>query len=314
MGLDGVRSSARSLAVLGIVATTALWGMSYPMLKDLMETLPPATLGVLRLAIALAVLLPLLLARGGRLQFGWPAVLLGATGVAAFQLFQNVGMTMMPAGTAVIVLFGSSIVFTALLGWIALGERPNLAILVAMAGSAAGVVLVTIGGDGGTGMDVPVLGVLAILASALAWSAFAVVGRKTMAAGSAMEVNVTALVVGLVAMAPFAVLERPSRSALALDGRNLLMLVLLGAVVTAGSYALWAYGIQRLQANEASVLCSIEPAFGLFFAWMLLREGVSVAEAIGAVVIVTSCVLVARGEAAPASEPALEPQVAAAAA
>ena len=76
------------------------------------------------------------------------------------------------------------------------------------------------------------------------------------------------------------------------------MLALLGGVVTVGAYFCWSYSIQHLQANEASVLCSVEPAFGLLFAWWLLQEGISVQEAIGAAVVVASCILVAMGEGA----------------
>ena len=67
-------------------------------------------------------------------------------------------------------------------------------------------------------------------------------------------------------------------------------------MVTAGAYLCFAYGIQRLQASEASVLCSIEPAFGLVFAWLLLDEGISVQKLVGAAVIVASCILVAVGD------------------
>ena len=76
--------------------------------------------------------------------------------------------------------------------------------------------------------------------------------------------------------------------------------------MTVGSYLCFGYGIRRLQANEAGVLCSVEPVFGLIFAWLLLREGISVEEAIGAAVIVASCVLVAVGETSAKVE--LEPQ------
>lgn len=308
MGLFGSRPSSRMLAVLALVATTALWGASYPMIKQLIDVFPPCTLGVLRLAIALAVLLPVLLLKGGRPCFGRASVLLGITGVAAFQLFQNYGMERMPAGSAVIVLFGSSVVFTMVLGCALLGERCSTPMVVALIGSGAGVVLVTIGSGGAIGF--PLVGLALMLASALAWSVFAIIGRKSMGAGDLSEINVAALIVGLVLMLPFAAYERPDTRDISVSANDLFSLVVLGAVVTAGTYFFWSYSIRHLQANEASVLCSIEPAFGLVFAWLLLQEGISMQETIGAAVIVASCVLVARGERVSVDEPlAIEPEM-----
>ncbi len=301
MGLLGSRPSSRMLAVFALVATTALWGASYPMIKQLIDVFPPCTLGVLRLAIALAVLLPMLLLRGGRPNFGKASVLLGITGVAAFQLLQNFGMERMPAGSSVIVLFGSSAIFTTVLGWMLLGERCTMPMVLALLGSGAGVVLVTIGAGGEIGF--PLVGLALILASAMAFAIFTIIGRKAMGEGDLSEINVGALIIGLVVMLPFAAFERPDTQVTSVGASDLVSLIILGAVVTAGTYFFWSYSIRHLQANEASVLCSIEPAFGLVFAWLLLREGVSVAEAVGAAVIVASCVLVARGERASVAEP-----------
>ena len=86
-----------------------------------------------------------------------------------------------------------------------------------------------------------------------------------------------ALIIGLVVMLPFAAYERPDTREISVGTSDLVSLVILGAVVTAGTYFFWSYSIRHLQANEASVLCSIEPAFGLVFAWLLLQEGISVA-------------------------------------
>lgn len=297
MGSIAGNRSTRSLAVLGIVATTALWGASYPMIKQLMDTFPPCTLGVLRLAIAISVLLPVLVASGCRPQFGRASILMGITGVAAFQLFQNAGMADMPAGPAAIVLFGASVVFTMVLGSVLLGESLSRPLAIALVGSGAGVAIVAIGGSAGEVSGIPMVSLALVLASALCWSVFAVLGRTMLSGGNAGEITVGGLIVGLVVMLPFAAFERPDPRMMSVSASDLLTLVVLGALVTAGTSLCWMYSIQRLKANEASVLCAIEPAFGLLFAWVLLQERVSLTEAIGAGAIVLSCLLVARGEA-----------------
>ena len=287
------RPSSRMLAVLAMIATTGLWGVSYPLVKQLLATFPPCTLAVLRLAIALLAMVPMLLIQGRRPRIGRQAALLGVTGVAAFQLLQNYGLAQMPAGSAVIVLFGSAAVMTTLLGRLLLGETCSTAMSVALLGSAAGVVLVAVGAGGG--MSFPIMGMVLILASAFSFSLYAVIGRHSLDC-DLTELNAGALIVGLIVMLPFAAYERPDTRAISVSSSDMVALLVLGALVTVGAYSFWSYSNRNLQANEASVLCSIEPAFGLFFAWMLLRESVSVQELLGAAVIVASCLLVARGE------------------
>ena len=47
--------SSRVLAMGSIVVTAALWGASTPLVKQLVDTVPPFTLAAMRLMIALAV-------------------------------------------------------------------------------------------------------------------------------------------------------------------------------------------------------------------------------------------------------------------
>lgn len=297
MSATSFRIPTRLMAVLAIVATASLWGASMPMVKQLVDTVPPSTLAALRLGIALLVLLPVLALQGKRPCIGRTTVLLGLTGVAASHLLQNYGMELMPAGPAAVVLLAGTVVLTTMLGRCMLGERCSMQVVLAMLGCGLGVALVALA-SGGAGMAFPLLGLLLILGAAATWAVYAVIGRRT-TGQDPLAVTAGALLVGLVALLPFVAFERPTVETVSLGGSDWLSLVVLGSVVTAGSYFCFGYGIRHLQANEASVLCSVEPAFGLIFAWLLLREGISLQEAIGAAVIVASCMLVARGETSP---------------
>lgn len=280
--------------MVAVLTTAALWGASAPLVKQLVDVFPPCTLAALRLAIALMVLVPVLLIQGKRPRIGRSSILLGLSGVAAANLLQNFGMERMPAGSATVVLLGGTVLLTTLLGWIRLGEHCSTPVMLAMSGCGLGIVLVALSG-GGAALAFPIVGLLLILGSALAWAIYAVVGRSE-TDGDPIEMTTGALLVGLIALAPFVAWERPDPRAMSIGAGDLLALLVLGSLVTAGSYLCWGYGIRHLQANEASVLCSVEPAFGLVFAWLLLKEGISMQAAVGAAIIVASCVLVARGD------------------
>lgn len=290
--------SSRMVAMGSMVATAALWGASAPLVKQLVDTVPPCTLAALRLVIALVVLLPVLLLQGRRPRVGRASVLLGLTGVAASQVLQNLGMAQMPAGPAAVLFLAGTVVLTAMLGRVMLSERCSRPVLLAMAGCGIGVALVAAANGGA--LAFPLEGMLLILGAAGAWSVYTVLGRNTNET-DATETTAGALFVGLIALLPFVAYERPSGQTLVMSPSDLLALLVLGTLVTAGAYLSFAYGIQRLQANEASVLCSAEPVFGLVFAWLLLGEGMSAQKLLGAAVIVASCMLVAVGD--DASEP-----------
>jgi drug/metabolite transporter (DMT)-like permease len=304
----GSRFSSRVLAIVGIVICAGLWGASAPMVKKLIDTFPPCTLAALRLGIAVAVLAPVLALRGRRPRFGRESIALGLSGVAAFQLLQNFGMVRMPAGSAVVIVLGASVVLTALLSWVVLGERCSLSMALAMLGCLIGVSLVVLLGEGAT-LSFSIAGLALLIAAAFAWAVYAVVGRRA-PEGDMTEVMSGALIVGLLATLPFVLWERPDVGGMSVSTSEALTLAVLGGLVTVGSYFCWSFSIRHLQANEANVLCSIEPAFGLLFAWWLLREGISLQEAIGAAVVVASCVLVAVSEPEPEGHEVTSPVMA----
>ena len=283
--------SCRALALGAVVLTTALWGLSYPLTKDLVEVYPPGQLAALWLAIALGVMLPILLVQEKRPVFSRQSLLLGLTGVAMFQLLQNTGMQSVSAGVSVIVLYGAIVILSMLLGRCLLGEACSKVVLGALAISAVGVGLVAFqaGGEGEDGL--PVVGVLLIVAAAGAWAVYTVIGRKATDA-DVLALNAGALLVGLVGILPFAARERhPGWNAMA-DRSDLLALLILGAAVTAGSYFFWSYSLRHLRVTEASVLSSAEPVFGLLFAWLVLREAISWEEGVGVAVIIGGCLLI----------------------
>ena len=269
-----------------------------------MEVYQPCTLAVLRLVIAFCALVPILLVRGT-----WPLVtrqsmLLGITGVALFQILQNTGLQMLPAGPSVLLLYGGTAIFTTLLGRCLLKEPCSFRVAGALAVSALGVGLVAFKSEDGRGFGFDWLGIVLLLGAAAAFAIYTVAGRRsTMQDITAL--NAGMLLAGIVSILPLAVREEQPAWQAMLRWPDLVELVMLGSLVTAGSYLCWAYGIRHLQANEASVLCSVEPAFGLVFAWVMLHEGISAYEMIGAAVIVASCVVVAGGVHEPESIPAI---------
>jgi drug/metabolite transporter (DMT)-like permease len=296
----------RVAALMAVVFKAAMWGLSMPLTKSLVDVYEPCTLGALRLVIALCVFLPILLMQGTRPLISRETVILGVTGVTLVQVFQNTGMQTVSASGSVILLFGGVVIASAVLGRVLLGESCSKLMAGALALSAVGVGIVAVNVEDRAGRGLPLLGTLLVVGAAVAFALYTVIGKRV-AAADLTALNAGVLTVGLIAILPFSAREaRPSLGE-ALDPRHMASLVILGVAVSAGSYFFWSFGLRHLPVSEASVLSSCEPVFGLLFAWLLLREGVSIWEGVGAAVIIVSCLVVALVRSKPNVETAPAP-------
>ncbi len=292
----------RVAALMAVMFKAALWGLSMPLTKSLVDVYEPCTLGAVRLAIALCVFAPILLIQGKRPMITREVVLLGLTGVTLLQVFQNTGMQSVSAGDSMIVLYGGIVIATAALGRLWLREACPKPVLGALALSAVGVGLVAFDFSDRSGLGMSPVGTTLLLAGAVVFAVYTVIGKRV-AAADLTTLNAGVLTVGFLAILPLSAREaRPSLSE-ALEPGHVAALFTLGVAVSTGSYFSWSYGLRHLPVTEASVLSSSEPVFGLVFAWLLLREGISIWEGVGAAVIVASCVLVALVASKPREAP-----------
>ena len=135
------RPPARTLAILALLATTALWGTSFVAGKSVLATVPPLTLAFLRFAIGFALLAFLARRVGVRPAWGREAVLMGATGVALLFVFHNLGLRHTSAGNGTLVMNGGYPVLAGGLAAVVLGERLGAAGTVGAVLVGAAVVL-----------------------------------------------------------------------------------------------------------------------------------------------------------------------------
>lgn len=70
-----------------------------------------------------------------------------------------------------------------------------------------------------------------------------------------------------------------------LDGMGIAMLLVVGIVHTGIAYVLYFGSIQRLRSQTVAVLSYIDPVGAIVLAWLILGEGMTLAEIIGAVMI-----------------------------
>ena len=245
------------LATLVLLVVTAVWGSTFYLTRDLVQTVPaPDYLGV-RFAIAALVMVPLLHRQIRALPrpLLYQGIGLGAVYTVA-QLFQTVGLEHTSASRSGFIT-GLYVVLTPILGWILLRDRLPKTTWAAVVLAVVGLAVLSLSEVGwGYGETLTLIGSI-WYAGHIVWLSRA--GRPDAALGLA-AVQIGVLGVGsLIAAAPDGIVLPPTP---ALWGSLLYMAFVSGAI------AMWAqtWAQSRLPATRAAIIMTAEPVFAAAFA------------------------------------------------
>jgi drug/metabolite transporter (DMT)-like permease len=216
------------------------------------------------------VLVAVLLVRreGWPPRAAWPGIL--ASGVlwfGAYMVALNWGEREVDAGTAAMVVNVGPVLIALLSGWLLREGFPRRVIL-GIAVSFAGAVVVGVSTSGGGGASV--LGVVLCVVAAATYAVGVTAQKPALRHGSAVQVTTFGCLVGLVACAPFAgqlvseVGDAPVRATLDV--------VYLGVFPTALAFITWAYALARTTAAKMGATTYAVPAIVIALSWLLLAE------------------------------------------
>ena len=272
--------------------------------KVIASGLPPFTATAMRFAVALPVFLALCwllrarLPRIGR-RDAVLLVLQACAGSVGYTVLLISGMSFTSAATAG-VLVGTLPIVSAAFAVIALGERPSLRLLGAVALAALGV-LVASGidwpeisgrraaleavGSGGSGRQM--LGVALVLAAVGCEALFILLNKRLRAPIAALPLSTLMCALGfLFASGAALLIEEPWR--IALDSAALQAVLYYALVPTVLGFILWYAGAARVSGMEASLFTALAPVSATLLASTILHEAVTVRQMAG-----MACVLAA---------------------
>ncbi|MER9938379.1 DMT family transporter [Mesorhizobium sp. M0088] len=178
----------------------------------------------------------------------------------------------------VAALYGTTPVFTAILGWLWLGEKIRPATLLAIVTMAAGTCVLVWGTD----LDSDFVG--SALAVAMTFmTAFVAVcirrHREESLLGSICAANVFVSLVSLCFAAPLL----PSL-------RQLVYLALFGLVQVGLAFVFYSAGARRVPASQASLIGALETPFAPLWVWLAFGEIPSLSTLVGGGIITASTV------------------------
>jgi DME family drug/metabolite transporter len=254
------------------------------------------SVGPLRLALGGVTLLAVATVR--RTPWGawrrW-STLLGAAGVALFQLgyFLSVERTGVAMGT--VTTIGSGPVLGGLIASARHRHLPSPAWLVGTAVSVAGVALL---GLAGVRAEADPSGIALAVAAGLGWATFTTVGKHQIDTGVESTASMAAMfTAGALLLSPLLAWHHPSW---VVHGNGWWIVPYLGVITVGVAYSLYGYALRHLHAPTVITLTLLEPITAAALGAVVVHEGISAAGWMGIALVLAGLWVTARAAAEPA--------------
>lgn len=271
-----------------------MWGLSIPITKVGLETIPPLTLTALRFLVAVPLLF-LLAARHLRLpRKAIPSVLgLGLMGIMLGNVAQSFGVKGTSASVATI-LSATIPIFVVIFASLRLHQKVTGRQWFGLLAAFAGIALVSLDRD--VGVDAAsqntLAGVTWMLVSAVAIAAYYIWSAELTERHGTLPVVAWNCLVGLVVILPFSGWEL-SHTAVAISALSLAATVYLGVMVTVAGLFLWLFLLRTLPARIAASVQYIQPVIGIGASALIFGDRLGGMFAAGVVLILGGLALAA---------------------
>jgi drug/metabolite transporter (DMT)-like permease len=263
-----------------------IWGLSIPLTKLGLLTVPPLTLTALRFAIAA----PLLLILGvARLRVPWRAVpsivALGVMGISFGNVAQSFGVagTSASAGT---IISATIPVFIVIFAAFRLKQPVTVPQWVGLLAAFAGIALVAIG-SGSEAADVSrttIGGVAWMLVSAIAIAFYYIWSAQLAEEFGTMPVVAWNAFAGLIAILPLAGWEM-AHTSIQITAQSIWVAAYLGIAVTVAGLFLWLYLLRTVPARVAASVQYLQPIIGVAAAAVMFGDRLGLLFAVGVVLV-----------------------------
>lgn len=284
---------------LRLVLTTFFWGGTFIAGRYLAQTVPHFVAASLRFLFALAGMLVFARATGHRIQWPdarqwWVAVLLGLTGILAYNAGFFAGLARLQASRAALIVAASPVMT---LCAVKLIQRSawSMKVIAGLALSFCGAVLVVSRGDlrgllhGALGM-----GEVFIFGAVVAWVAYTLVTRYLVKGLDAMSMTIFGTLCGTVMLLIPAAFEVGDGGWPVIGWQAWLALAYMGVLGTSLSLVWYAQAVAVIGAARSTQFTNLVPVFGVLLSVLLLGEALPWASLFGGLMVVAGVLWVNR--------------------
>ena len=289
-------SSPEALRGLALIALAAVsWGTTGAVTTVLVARAgaTPLVIGAVRMVIAAALLVAATRlfgrAAGSSAADRWRCVAAGVFN-AGFQAAYFTAVTLTGIAIAALIAICSAPILIAGLAAVLLGERPSARLMASLALGVGGTTLLVVGPRAaGSASPHFAAGVAFALAAGLAYALYVVVAKAAVARMEPLPVAGWTFATAAVVMAP-ALLQDGAVTQVELGWPWLLY---LGAVTTAGAYAVYTIGLRHVPAAAAGVAALLEPLTATLLGIAVFGERLGLGGWLGALLLLAALALVA---------------------
>ena len=280
------------LIYIKLLLTAIFWGGTFIAGKMISETVNPCSASFLRFVIASCLLIIITIKIEGKLpklkkKQILPVVLLGFTGVFAYNILFLTGLHYINAGRAALIIALNPI-FISLLSALFFKERLDLIKIIGILMSVTGAIIVISNGriTDFVGYSFG-KGEFLICGCVLSWVSYSLIGRAVMDDLSPIVSVCYSSVIGTVLLfipALYNGIFSHVGSYSAMDWTSLFYLGFFGTVI--GFF--WYYeGINQIGPTKASVFINFVPISAIILSFFILNEQITISLFIGAVLVVS---------------------------
>lgn len=296
-----------AMAAALLIGGMACFGSATPVSRIVGRSFPVWLGSGLRMAVAAAVLVPVLVAVRGSAHRSvrdvvvsldrrdWSLLAgIAAIGTFGFSAFMLVGMREAPGAVGAVVMATTPAV-TAIGAVLFLGDRLGRLRVAAIALALAGVVLVNLGADAAQGSgDRIVLGSALVFAAVVCEATYSLMGKRLSADLTPLMIATAAAVLALLLFLPVAIWDAAGFDWTEPSGGQWMAVVWWGAGTMALGSWLWFEGMARVAAGTAAAFMGVMPISALVLSYVLLGEEFEWIHLAGMVLVLAGLAAVVR--------------------
>lgn len=272
------------------------WGISFIATKYLLYYISPETIISMRLLLAVALLLPIVILtkKSFKINLNSHTNVLILAAIGVFHLWiQVTGMKFTTASNTGWII-GTSPVFIALLGAIFLKEKLSFLNISGIFIASFGLLLLV---GKGNPLNIDFFehkGDLLVLASAFTWGVYSIVNKKISLDYSPIMTILYLFIMMSVIIVPFNISPLVIESLQTLPPKGWISVLFLGLFCSGVSYVIWAYSLRELEAKKVGAYLYFEPLVTVVAAAVLLNEKTTILMLISGVIITAGVIMVNR--------------------
>lgn len=273
--LEGTAIKKTRLIYILMLLVPLIWSSNFIMGRVMVQHIPPFTISTARFGIALVILLAIMRLKG---LLRWPEkdlllplILLGLSGIFAFNTILYIGLKYTTAVNATIVnAFNPVVVGVLSAFW--LKEKPGYGQMAGLVLSFLGIVVISTGGSWRVLMSLGFNpGDLIVFLGTIVWAFYTVLGKRVMTRLSPLEATTYANIAGVFFLVP-AMLYEWGGTVPSFSPYLWLMLVWLGIFASVISFLWWNKGVVEIGPARAAAFYNLIPVYAAVLAFFLLGE------------------------------------------